>query len=490
MLVALPLAVHASALAQLADVTADSRNNEFRRFRTISEIATTYGASDADIATDEKVLASDGLRLTLDPTHGALWGSVTADEVKHYFGTTLVKSGNTIHPATTPHAPSGLAGVTGVVGLVGSLSLPSGLTGGTATPACPKTTPTRTSVADLFGFNHLIQAGANGAGTDIDILAVHSFQPAVLENYDRCAGASLSPSGIDQSVVTDTPNTGGGPEIALDTLVLTLLAPQTHIRVARFDPVMPLALPLMHLLQLGRTPNILDVTVTYCESQVTPSALALSEWLLSAFAASGTTSAVATGDRGSSGCYPQTPPTVTYPASSRFVVAIGGASFTGSAESPRDLAAWNQPQQFGGGGGISRVVEAPPWQSATKRELPDLSAFAVPGGVGNIPVCASSANCAWQAVGGTSLGAAVMGATGVLLEQVTAKHRVARRWGNVAASIWRTTKGTQGIADIVHGSNKTFSSACCEAKPGYDMASGWGLLVPDHLPRIVALQSP
>jgi hypothetical protein len=74
-------------------------------------------------------------------------------------------------------------------------------------------------------------------------------------------------------------------------------------------------------------------------------------------------------------------------------------------------------------------------------------------------------------------------------EQASAKHQVARRWGNVAASIWRKTKGTRGIADVVHGSNKTFSSACCEAKPGYDMASGWGLLVPDHLQRIVALQS-
>ena len=209
---------------------------------------------------------------------------------------------------------------------------------------------------------------------------MHSLQPAVLGSYDRCVGTSLSPSAIDQSVVTDTPSTGGGPDFALDTLVLTLLAPQTHINVARFDPVMPLALPLMHLLQLGRTPNVLDVTVTYCESQVAPSALALSERLLSAFAASGTTSTAATGDRGSSGCYPQTPPSVTDPASSRFVVAIGGASFSGSAESPHDLLAWNRPRQFGGGGGASRAVMAPPWQSATKTELPDLSTFTVPGG--------------------------------------------------------------------------------------------------------------
>ena len=256
--------------------------------------------------------------------------------------------------------------MTGVADLSAACRCPLASRAARPRPPVPRTCPPGRRWPTLFGFNHLIQAGATGAGTDIDSLAVHSLQPAVLGSYDRCVGTSLSPSAIDQSVVTDTPSTGGGPDFALDTLVLTLLAPQTHINVARFDPVMPLALPLMHLLQLGRTPNVLDVTVTYCESQVAPFALALSERLLSAFAASGTTSTAATGDRGSSGCYPQTPPSVTDPASSRFVVAIGGASFSGSAESPHDLLAWNRPRQFGGGGGASRAVMAPPWQSATK----------------------------------------------------------------------------------------------------------------------------
>ena len=488
-LVALPLTVRSGALAQLADLVADTRNTKFRHFRTIPEIATTYGASVPNVATDERILAHDGLSLALDPTHGAFWGSVTAEEAKRYFGTTLIESGDTIGPSGTPHAPAGLLGVTGVVGLVGSTSLPPGLNGGTAAPECPTKIPSRTSLAELFGFDRVINDGANGAGTDIDIVAVHSFQPAVMENYDRCTGGSVGPSGIAQSVVADTPSTGGGPEVSLDTLVLALLAPRTRINVARFDPVMPLAFPLMHLLQLGPPPNVLDVTVTYCESQVSSSELALSEWLLSAFAASGTTTAVASGDRGSTGCYPQTATSVTYPASSRFVVAIGGASFRGTAESPTDLSVWNQPKAYGGGGGVSAVVPAPPWQGTGERKLPDLSTYTVPGGVGSIPVCASSSVCAWQEIGGTSLGATVMGATGVLLEQAVGKNKVVRRWGNVAAAIWRKTKDTKGIADIVHGSNKTFSSACCEAKPGYDIASGWGLLRPDYLPGIVPRQT-
>jgi hypothetical protein len=72
-LVALPLTVRSGALAQLADLVADTRSTKFRRFRTIPEIATTYGAAKPNVATDEKILAHDGLKLALDPTHGAFW---------------------------------------------------------------------------------------------------------------------------------------------------------------------------------------------------------------------------------------------------------------------------------------------------------------------------------------------------------------------------------------------------------------------------------
>jgi hypothetical protein len=106
-LVALPLTVRSGALAQLADLVADTRNTKFRHFRTIPEIATTYGASVPNVATDERILAHDGLSLALDPTHGGFWGSVTAEEAKRYFGTTLIESGDTIGPSGTPHAPAG-----------------------------------------------------------------------------------------------------------------------------------------------------------------------------------------------------------------------------------------------------------------------------------------------------------------------------------------------------------------------------------------------
>ncbi len=485
-LVALPLEVQASALDRAADASSDSADRSFRHFSTISEIASRYGASQAVIVSDEKVLASDGLKLTLDPTHGAFWGSVTAAQVKQHFGTTLVESSGTIAADTTARVPSGLTGVTGVVGLDASISLPNAVTGGSASPACPAQMPTRTSVADLFGFNKTVASGVTGAGTSVDILAIHRFEPAVFANFNRCTGSSLKASAITQSVVPDTPSTGGGPEVALDSLVLTLLAPGTHVHVAQFDPSTALAFPLIHLLERGSPPNVLDITVAYCETQLTHAELALSEWLLAAFAASGTTTAVAAGDKGSSGCYPSTSPAVTYPASSAFTTGIGGALYAGSASAPSGLAVWNDHESAGGGGGTSQVVQAPQWQGGGMRRVPDASAYSVPGGVGSIPVCATASDCVWSAVGGTSLGATVMGATGVLLEQEYGPHHVAQRWGDIAGAIWRRATRALGVTDIVKGANTTFTSVCCTAKAGYDTASGWGLIDPDALKTVFA----
>ena len=484
-LVALPLQVDDTGLAGYADGAADASGPDFRHFLTIAQIAERYGAPAATIAADQKVLASDGLKLSVDPTHGALTGSVTAAQAKRYFGTTLVNASGAIEPSGTPRAPAGLKGVTGVVGLEASASLPSQIAGGTGNPACPSNPPSRSSIAKLFGFNALTSGGATGAGTSIDILSTQRFESAVFENFDRCTGSSLSASTVTESTVPDTPSTGGGPEIALDSLVLMLLAPGTHLHVVQFDPSAPLAFPLINLLAAGPGPDALDITVTYCETQLKPAERALAEWLLSAIAASGTTTAAAAGDDGSSGCYPNTAPAVTYPASSRFVTSIGGASYDGSAASPQNLSVWNSPGASGGGGGTSAEIGAPPWQPSDKRRLPDLSTSAVPGAVGEIPVCATASDCAWMAVGGTSVGATVLGAAGVLLAQEIGAHQQHPRWGNLAGAIWRHVEGGGAVKDIVSGANTTHTTACCTAARGYDTASGWGLFEPDLLIGLV-----
>jgi kumamolisin len=337
-LVALPLQVDASGLAAYADEAADSSDPEYRHFLTIAEIAQKYGTPAATIADDEKVLATDDLTLTIDPTHAAFAGTVTAAQAQHFFGATLVTGSGTIEPSGTPHAPAGLKGVAGVVGLRGSTSLPAQISGGTTNPACPPNPPSRPSIAKLYGFDTLTSGGATGSGTSIDILSIQRFEPAVFENFDRCMRSSLSASSVSASIVPNTPAASGGAEIALDSLALTLLAPRAHLHVVQFDPSTPLAFALMNILAAGPAPDALDITVTYCETGVKPAERTLAEWLLAAIAASGTTTVAAAGDDGSSGCYPNPAPAVTYPASSRFVTSVGGASYHGSAANPQKLS--------------------------------------------------------------------------------------------------------------------------------------------------------
>lgn len=236
----------------------------------------------------------------------------------------------------------------------------------------------------------------------------------------------------------------------------------------------------MTLLGQPTVPNVLDITITYCEPQLGSADIALSEWLLSALAATGTTTVAAAGDTGSSGCEPpQIASAVTYPASSAFVASVGGASYSGTAAAPQDLAVWNDAGSAGGGGGTSGVIGSPPWQPSGKRRVPDVAAYAVPDGIGYIPVCGTAQDCKWLPEGGTSLAATVLGATGLLLAQRDGTPSGPARWGNIAESLWHHSPDAPAITDITVGANTTFTGQCCTAGPGYDTASGWGLFVPD-----------
>ncbi len=504
-LVALPLQVDAAGLAAAADASADPSNAAYRHFRTVGSIASTYGASASTVTDDTDQLAHDGLDLRLDPTGGAFWGLVTAAQVQQEFGTQLIERDGLYQPAGQPQVPKGLTGVTGVVGLTatGPASSTAG-SGSTAAPtlsppACPTSTiPSRSSLAQLYGFTHTLAAGDNGAGTSIDIVATSPLQSAVLTMYDHCTGASLSAAGISDTAVpglstSDGAGGGDGAEVALDSLVITLLAPQAHLGVVQFDAAQSLSFPMLQLLsQSSTTPDLLDITTVYCETQIGSADRGLSEWLLAALAATGTTTVAAAGDTGSSGCHPQSDsPAVTFPASSAFVASTGGADYQGSADDPQDLRVWDEQGLAGGGGGTSASIGPPPWQTGTKRRVPDVSAYAVPGGVGQVPACSAPTTCQWEGAGGTSLTATVLGAAGVLLAQEHGQGTTPARWGNLAGLLWRTLSGPSGapaLRDITTGANTTFTGSCCAATTGYDTASGWGLFDPDALRAALAGQ--
>ncbi|HEV3087697.1 MAG TPA: S53 family peptidase [Candidatus Elarobacter sp.] len=215
-------------------------------------------------------------------------------------------------------------------------------------------------------------------------------------------------------------------------------------------------------------------------------------------AAQGQTMFASSGDTGSSCALAPTngapgsgPPFVSYPASSAWIVAVGGTTVVSNADgSYAGESAWNA-----GGGGLSQFENAPSWQqtvppnstgaAATNlRAVPDMAmaadafsgAYMVYGP--NIPgVGDCSAGCA---IGGTSEASPLaMGAYSRMMSWTVNSLGYLPHWlyrnylqNQSAATTVNGPPPTQtlgGFHDIVSGSNGAFT-----ALPGYDYTTGLG----------------
>ena len=145
-----------------------------------------------------------------------------------------------------------------------------------------------------------------------------------------------------------------------------------------------LAQPLQATSNGTPLPHVISVSYGECESIVKPytAARTLVERQLTATAALGITTVVAAGDTGSSACARGVPssqltssdkkPQVSWPASSPWVLAVGGTNLTLDADNTiASPGAWNDtayPAPFtataGGGGGSSAFEQRPWWQPA------------------------------------------------------------------------------------------------------------------------------
>ena len=172
---------------------------------------------------------------------------------------------------------------------------------------------------------------------------------------------------------------------------------------------------------------------------------------------------VSTGDEGSSCSIllntgtPVGVPDVEYPASSAYVVAVGGTTLTGQSTQPTREITW-----LGGGGGYSQVEAAPSWQTANLafnpllgRGLPDVSLDA--DSLSGYTVVVKGAN---TTVGGTSASAPAWNG---IWARVLQAHPSA---GTAAPALYAARSS---LVDITLGSNGLWA-----ATPGYDLGTGIG----------------
>lgn len=157
---------------------------------------------------------------------------------------------------------------------------------------------------------------------------------------------------------------------------------------------------------------------------------------------------------------------VSYPAASRYVVAVGGTKLnltsTGAYSSE---SAWSD-----GGSGCSSYETKPTWQHDTgckKRSVADVSADADPtSGAAVYDSVKYNSKKGWFKVGGTSLASPLMAGIFATGDQLTSNQQAGSFFYGLSASHFH---------DITKGNNGSCSpSYLCKAAKGYDGPTGLG----------------
>lgn len=151
-----------------------------------------------------------------------------------------------------------------------------------------------------------------------------------------------------------------------------------------------------------------------------------------------------------------------YPATSRFVTAVGGTALVRAA----GARGWRETAWSGGGSGCSGVVAKPSWQKdagCAKRTVADVSAVADPAT--GVAVYDTFGPGGWLIVGGTSAAAPLVAGAYALAGTPPSGARP----GSFPYAQAR------GLYDVTSGRNGSCRPAyLCTAGPGYDGPTGLG----------------
>ena len=217
----------------------------------------------------------------------------------------------------------------------------------------------------------------------------------------------------------------------------------------------------------------------YSENRAAHAFTSVLDSVLAMAALTGVSSFVAAGDAGSTNCGTSVKGTsLSYPAVSPFVTAVGGTRLTlGPGNTRVSEGVWNDSvygTDDAGGGATSRLEARPAYQNGANpkshRAVPDVSASA-----GIMPGWPTMIDSTLQTIGGTS-GATPLIAAAIAL--VDASQRSADQPPIGLANGWFYQAARQqpsAFFDVTQGNNDLAQVGCCQATEGYDLASGLGV---------------
>jgi subtilase family serine protease len=375
--------------------------------------------------------------------------------------------------------------------------------------AGPAFTPNQ--IEDAYGATPLHDAGVTGRGVRVGIFSAPGFGRRELQAYARCFGFP-----VPTTRLVKVGTRGVGPtnsEAALDLQMVALMAPgltslTSYSIGSGFDLVGFSEMIDPRNGPGGHPPDVISASFGVCETAEGRAEIRLTEYVLAAGAATGVTVAAGSGDTGS--FCEDGPDRAFYPSASRWMTSVGGTSLTLNdqnrivAEIPWNDRPFAPRLGYGGGGGFSRILGRPPYQHdlghrGDHRGYPDVAliAGAFPGIALYCNVDAQS-NCDESRPGnpfvasfGTSAATPLFAGIVALADQrLLASGR--SPLGFVNPLLYRLGReGGHGVLrDIVNGSNSAIWKTCCQALPGYDLASGWGSVNAERLAAIAIRRGP
>lgn len=237
------------------------------------------------------------------------------------------------------------------------------------------------------------------------------------------------------------------------------------------------------------TAKVINVSLGWCETDAqADGTVAAEEQIFAAAVAQGQTFSVSSGDEGVYECnYRGYPDGRTYslswPASSPNVIAVGGTTLLTSGGKWANETVWNEGLDGNGKlwastGGISAVEDRPSWQNAlsvspkpTGRAVPDIS-FDAAQGSGALVYNYGEI----QQIGGTSLSSPIFVGLWARLQTVHSNSL-----GFPASSLYSAVKSTPSLVHDVTSGNNGYNGYGYKAAKGWDYPTGWGSFVMSNL---------
>jgi len=329
----------------------------------------------------------------------------------------------------------------------------------------------------------LLEFGGGVDDQDVTDYFDHIGAPAPTLTVTAVDGVSVNPT-------ADPDSTG---EVMLDVDVAGALAPGAKLVVyfSTFDEKGMIDILAAVIGDTVNKPQVLSVSWGWDENQPfqngilwSPAAIDHINQSFLAAANLGVTICVSTGDDGSEAQIKDGRAHVNFPATSPYVLAVGGTSLkvsnTSSGGQTVHEVVWNDGPGSGGGGGVSDYTPVPAWQAGVVppsinpgafagRAIPDVAANADPA-TGYLTMSGGKLGV----VGGTSAAAPLWAS---LVARINAA--LGAPVGNFNALLYGTFGPGAVLRDITEGNNDTdgLLNGQFAAGPGWDACTGWG--VPD-----------